>query len=354
MNMEKWLSDLINTHEKKAMPLLSYPSTQLMFISVDELSYDPICQAIGMRLLIDRYDMPIAGAYMDLSVEAEAFGAHCVHKTDEVPTITGKLIETQEQADALQVPEIGAGRTGICVEGIADAKKLITDRPVFANCTGPFSLGGRLMDVNEILLMTLEEPEMVHTILEKATEFIIKYIKAFKEVGADGVIMAEPLAGLLSAGLMQEFSSDYVKRIVDEVQDEEFLILYHNCAGGMERKIEQTIATGCKMFHYGEMADMAEILEKMPKDVLIMGNISPAAVFKANSSHKMAIDTQNLLVRCMDNKNFLISSGCDIPADTSIENIDRFFEVVTSGYYKSKLWYSLTDKPRVWNLDNIK
>lgn len=351
MNMKYWLSEQMKTPRKKAMPLLSYPSIQLMFINIEELSYDPHFQALGMRLFADRYDMPIASGYMDLSIEAEAFGANCVHKPDEIPTITGKLITTQEEAEALQVPEIGAGRTGIAIDGIKNAKMLIGDRPVFANCCGPFSLAGRLMDVNEILLETIEDPDLVHVVLEKSTEFILKYIKAYKAVGADGVIMAEPLAGLLSPSLMQEFSSDYVKRISDEVQDNEFMIMYHNCAGGMERKIDETISTGCKMYHYGDNTNMMEILDKMPDDVMILGNISPSAVFKADSSNKMALSTANLLIRCMLNNNFMISSGCDIPADTPIENIDKFFEVVNLGYYKQDLWFQMTDKPKYWDLD---
>ena len=351
MNMKYWLQQQMATPRKKAMPLLSYPSIQLMFVNIEELCRDAKFQALGMRLLADRYDMPIAGGYMDLSIEAEAFGANCVYKPTEIPTITGQLITTQEEADALKVPEIGDGRTGIAVEGIKFAKMLIGDRPVFANCCGPFSLAGRLMDVNEILLETLEDPDLVHTVVEKATQFILKYIKAYKEVGADGVIMAEPLAGLLSPSLMQEFSSDYVKKIADEVQDNEFLIMYHNCSGGMERKIDETLSTGCKMFHYGDQTDMMEILDKMPNDVMILGNVSPSAVFKADSSNKMAISTANLLIRCMLNNNFMISSGCDIPADTSIENIDKFFEVVELGYYKQDLWFQMTDKPHYWDLD---
>jgi len=351
MNMEYWLKKQMTTPKKKAMPLLSYPSIQLMFVNIEELSHDAKFQALGMRLLADRYDMPIASGYMDLSIEAEAFGANCVHRPNEIPTITGQLITTQEEADALKVPEVGDGRTGIAVEGIRLAKMLISDRPVFANCCGPFSLAGRLMDVNEILLETLEDPDLVHTVVEKATQFILKYIKTYKEIGADGIIMAEPLAGLLSPSLMEEFSTDYVKRIADEVQDKEFMIMYHNCAGGMERKIDETIGTGCRMFHYGDSTNMMEILDKMPEDVLILGNISPSAVFNADSSNKMAISTANLLIRCMLHNNFMISSGCDIPADTPIENIDKFFEVVELGYYKQDLWFQMTDKPHYWDLE---
>jgi hypothetical protein len=123
-----------------------------------------------------------------------------------------------------------------------------------------------------------------------------------------------------------------------------------NDRGPRMEKIEQVIDTGCKMFHFGDGANMAEILEKMPEDVAVLGNISPSAVFKAQSSKKMALDTQTLLVHCMHHKNFIISSGCDIPADTAIENIDKFFEVVNLGYYKQKIWYKISDRPREWKL----
>ena len=78
-----------------------------------------------------------------------------------------------------------------------------------------------------------------------------------------------------------------------------------------------------------------------------MGNISPSAVFMCDSTDKMAIDTQNLLRQCMVCENFMISSGCDIPAATPLANIDKFFEVINLGYHKARLfnqihrWYSL-------------
>ena len=40
-------------------------------------------------------------------------------------------------------------------------------------------------------------------------------------------------------------------------------------------------------------------------------------------------------------ENFMISSGCDIPANTPLENIDKFFEVINLGYHKARLWYQI-------------
>ena len=110
---------------------------------------------------------------------------------DEVPTVTGSIVHSEEEADALKVPEIGAGRTQIYIDAIGKAVELVQDRPVFAGVIGPFSLAGRLMDVTEAMIYCYDEPDMVHTVLEKATEFLIKYITHTKQWGANGVLVAE-------------------------------------------------------------------------------------------------------------------------------------------------------------------
>lgn len=99
-----------------------------------------------------------------------------------------------------------------------DAKR-VTDRPVFAGCVGPFSLAGRLTDVSEAMILCYEDPDNMKILLEKCTEFLIKYAKEYKKIGANGIIMAEPLAGVLSPDLAAEFSEPYVRAVVEAVQD---------------------------------------------------------------------------------------------------------------------------------------
>jgi uroporphyrinogen decarboxylase len=145
-----------------------------------------------------------------------------------VPTVKGRLITDEDEAEALVVPTVGSGRTGIYIEAVKKAVERITDRPVFAGMIGPFSLAARLLDVTEIMMDCYDEPDMVHIVLEKSTEFLVEYAKAYKSAGAAGIVMAEPVSGLLSPMLEEEFSSPYVKKIVDAVQDEGFSVIYHN------------------------------------------------------------------------------------------------------------------------------
>lgn len=174
-NMKNWVSEMLAAPVKKAMPVLSFPAIQMMGITVKDLISSSDYQAQGMKLVADRVDSAASVSLMDLSLEAECFGSEIRFSDDEVPTVIGSVVNSEEEADALVVPEIGAGRTSIYIEAIEKAVKLIEDRPILAGVIGPFSLAGRLMDVSEAMIYCYEEPDMVHTVLEKVTEFIIKY-----------------------------------------------------------------------------------------------------------------------------------------------------------------------------------
>ncbi|MBP2662061.1 MAG: uroporphyrinogen-III decarboxylase [Firmicutes bacterium] len=334
MNMKQWVADQLAAPRKNAMPVLSFPSVQLMGITVAQLISSSDLQSKGMKMVADRCKTAAAVSMMDLSIEAEAFGAKIRVSDDEVPTVIGAILQEPEDVEALKVPAVGTGRTGLYIEAISKAVKLITDRPVFAGVIGPYSLAGRLIGMTEIMVNCYEEPEMVTTTLEKVTEFIIKYIKGYKAVGTNGVVIAEPVAGLLSPELMVEFSGVYVKRIIDAVQDDTFAVIYHNCGNAtfkMTKEIADIDACG---YHFGDAVNMKEIVEKMPSDVLVMGNVSPAKTFRLGTPELVRTETLSVMNDCCSHPNFVISSGCDIPPASSWDNIDAFFAAVEEFYKK--------------------
>lgn len=331
-NMKQWVAETLAAPVKKAMPVLSFPAIQMMGISVKELISSSDLQAKGMKLVADRVDAAVAVSLMDLSLEAECFGSTIHVSDDEVPTVIGSVVSTEEEADALVVPEIGAGRTAIYIEAIEKAVQMIEDRPVLAGVIGPFSLAGRLMDVTEAMIYCYEEPDMVHTVLEKVTEFLIKYILEYKKVGANGVVVAEPLAGLLSPSLAEEFSAEYMKKIVDAVQDDEFIVVYHNCGNCTIQQIDSILSIGAPVVHFGNAIDMAEMMPLIPADVIASGNVDPAGQLKDGTVESVKADTKSIMEKCCKYPNFVISSGCDIPPMAKWENIEAFFEAVNEYY----------------------
>ncbi len=332
MNMKNWFDSICVNGSTKTMPILSFPSITLMDISVKELISDPEIQAKAMKLIADRCDTLASVSMMDLSVEAEAFGATIRFSDDEVPTVIGQLVGDMDAVEALKVPEIGDGRTGLYVNALEKATKLITDRPVFAGVIGPYSLTGRLMDLSQVMMLCYDEPETVHACLEKTTQFIIKYAKAFKAVGANGLVIAEPAAGLLSPALNEEFSVPYVKKIIEAVQDDTFGIVYHNC-GNTIPLINSILSLGASAYHFGNAIDISQMMTLVPSNVIVMGNVEPAGQFRNGTPESIYAVTTEILKKCSHYKNFAISSGCDIPPLSPWANIDSFFKAI-SDYYK--------------------
>lgn len=331
-DMKAWLEELKAAPAKKAMPVLSFPAIQLMGVSVKELISDSDLQAKGMALVAQRVDSAASVSLMDLSVEAECFGAQIRVSDEEVPTVVGQVVSTEEEAEALAIPEVGACRTGLYIDAIKKAAGLITDRPVFAGVIGPFSLAARLLDVTEVMIDCYEEPDMVHIVLDKVTQFLCAYCQAYKEAGANGVVLAEPVAGLLSPALAEEFSGPYVKRIVDAVQDDSFLLIYHNCGGSTIQQIDSILATGSAAYHFGNAIDMAEMMTHIPAGTVAMGNVDPAGEFRNGTPDSIRAATLAVMDACCKYPNFVISSGCDIPPLSRWENIDAFFAAVREYY----------------------
>lgn len=328
MNIRELLWEVARSSKKQALPILSFPAAQKLGVSVETLVKSADLQAQAM-VLVARETPTLAGiSLMDLSVEAEAFGAQVRFTEDEIPAIVGQLVSDEDEANALTVPDLSAGRAMLCVEAVRKAKAAITDKPLMAGMIGPYSLAGRLCDVTEIMYLCFDEPETVHTVLDKATRYLIQYGQAMKDAGADGIMMAEPLAGILSPDMAQEFSVPYVKRIIDALQDDSFSVIYHNCGNSVPQMLEEIYSQGAAAYHFGNAVDMSHIMANTPADILAMGNIDPAGQFVGGTVESITDATRKLMEKCGKYPNFVPSSGCDIPAHANWENIHAFFKAI--------------------------
>ena len=315
----------------KTMPILSFPSARLLGVTVSELLKTPEMQAKGMLAIRDRCPVSAAVSMMDLSVEAEAFGAQVHFFEDEVPVVTKGIMDEIEQAASITVPAIGTGRTALYIETVRKAKEKITDIPVFCGCIGPYSLASRLFDMTELMYACFDDEENTLLLLEKATQFIISYITAFKAAGADGVVLAEPVAGMLSPNLARQFSDPFVTKIFEAVGDESFVTVYHNCGNAVADMKDSLAKIPADVFHFGNAVKLSALFPAFPAQKIIMGNVDPV-LFKNGTPAEIEKHTKAVLEECNGFANFLLSSGCDIPADARWENLDAYFKTVGEFY----------------------
>lgn len=325
-NMHEWVQEILNSRKRMAFPLMPYIGLALTGEKVLDVVKDGQSQSECVKAVATKYPSSASITIMDLSVEAEAFGSTIRFAENEVPTAIGIIVDNANAANTLKVPRVGDGRTGEYIRAASLVANTITDRPVFGCHIGPFSLAARLCGMTEIMVKLRKEPEMIHTVLDKCADFLVEYAKAYKDAGVNGIVIAEPAAGLISPVQCETFSSKYVARIVSAVQDENLMVILHNCGNTM-KLVPAILNTGAMGIHFGNAVDMAQIMPQVPTPVIAFGNVNPV-LFRNGSTAEIKESTAELLHAMGKYPNYVISSGCDIPPGTPQDNINAFFEAL--------------------------
>ena len=322
--INRWIEETLRQQKRRAIPIMTHPGIELCGKTVKEAVTDGAVHADAIIKLNEEYPADASTVIMDLTVEAEAFGAEVVFPEDEVPSVVGRLVSDFESVQTLEIPPLSAGRVPEYLKANRLTAQSIQDKPVLAGCIGPFSLAGRLFDLSEMLMAIYIEPETVTLLLEKCTQFLTNYCQAIKKTGVQGVIIAEPAAGLVSNEDCLKYSTHYVKQMIDAVQDETFLVILHNC-GNTGHCTEAMIASGANGLHFGNKINMADALADCPENILVMGNLDPVSLFKQSTPDEVFKQTLALLNASKEHPNFVLSTGCDVPPHIPQENIQSFY-----------------------------
>ena len=109
---------VLNSPRRLALPIAIYPGLWLTGAKVSDIVTNPRAQFDAQSALRERYRSPFALSAMDLSAEAEAFGCTVAISDAEIPTVTGRLVTSLEQAKTLAVPQPGDKRTCVYIEAV--------------------------------------------------------------------------------------------------------------------------------------------------------------------------------------------------------------------------------------------
>ena len=322
--MRRFFETALAASPRLVLPILTFPGAALARVTLRQMVTGPDAQVAAVRAVHERYDLRVVLSAMDLSAESEAFGCEVHLSDDEVPTVTGRRVVDRAGADALEVPEPGAGRTSVYLETVRRLTQLPGRPFVLGGMVGPFSLAARIYGVSEALGVTLDDPELAHSLVAKAARFLTAYAQAFKAAGADGVIMAEPTAGLLSPRALGEVCSAYGRKIVMAVADAGFTVLLHNCAARLVH-LPHVLASGARALHFGAPMDLPAALNQVPATTLVCGNLDPSRVFVQSTPAEVTLATKALRSATAACPNHVLSSGCDLPPGTPLANLDAFF-----------------------------
>ncbi len=310
-------------------PLVTFPGLSLTGCSVKLAQQNFGEHFKVVKAVADTFHPDLIFPLMDLSVEANAIGSYTVFPRDETASVLN---------GDFNIAELSAGeRVNISFDtrllGYVETMKMMSiGLPVEilrgAYVTGPYTLAALLMGAEEAAAATIERRELLHEVCSFAMGKIQQYVRLLVASGAQLVCVLEPSAVMLGPGQFQEFSAEYVRRMCEVCTQGEVSVLYHICGNSMHI-VDAMAESGVDALSLDSPdagVDLPAVAERVGDKVVVIGNINPTGRILHGTSADVEKDVLRLLDDMKACRNFVLSTGCDLPQETPIENIKTFME----------------------------
>lgn len=308
-------------------PLVGFPGVSLANTSIKlaQQNYGEHFKVI--QQLVERFHPDIAFPLMDLSVEANATGRYTIFPVNDSATVPHADF-SYDELDAMRTIDI---QKDTRIFGYIKTLRMMNENlPADvvrgAYVVGPYTLAGLILGADKAALATLLEPEKLHSLVRFATDLITQYANFFIDVGAQLVCILEPTAVMLGPHQFAEFSGDYIRAIRIACQQRGVPTVLHVCGNSMHLLLEMS-ATGVQGLSLDAPetgVDLKRAAQIVPSNVVLIGNISPVRTLLTGTPAEVEQEVRALLMMMNPYPNFVLSTGCDLPQKTPLENIDAF------------------------------
>ncbi len=308
-------------------PLMGFPGITITggSIKLAQQNYGEHYRAI--KALVGRFRPDMIFPLMDLSVEANALGRYTMFPKHDSATVPKDAFEEGE-LDRLADVNIAFDMRLL---GYVQVLKLMsiglpTDVVRGAYVAGPYSLAALIIGADNAALATLLEPAMLHRLCTFTTDHILQYIRLLISAGAQTICLLESSAVMLGPDQFEEFSARYVRKIAKSSRYNGANTIYHTCGNTMHLVGHMAGAgvNGISLDAASAGVDLSKAAALTPADVAIIGNICPTGALLTGTPADVEREVVVLLDAMRQYPNFILSTGCDLPQETPLENIEAF------------------------------
>jgi len=135
---------------------------------------------------------------------------------------------------------------------------------------------------------------------------------------------------LLSPEIWRRFVWPYLIRLISEVIDYKLIPLLH-LDGNWDRELERfkALPAGKMIFAFDGYKDIIRAKEILGNHSCIMGDVPAVMLF--NSTPEEVYEYSLKLVNKLGPRGFILHSGCDIPENAKLENVQAMVSAAVEG-----------------------
>ena len=260
-------------------------------------------------------------APFDMGVEAEVLGSKVNYYSHQdgilYPTIIEHVSEKVAELE-IKVPSdlAGAGRIPVVTEALGIMHKELGNEVMIGSWVlGPYTLAGQLVDLSDLAKSAFKRTELVNSILQQLTDYLIALIDLYRKAGADYITVREMGAGpdILSPRMFKALIQPHLIRLFNAIESPKIL---HMC-GDTNAIIELLNECGADALSLEKKNLITETRHKLGPGVLIFGDIDPYGVLVQGT----VADVEKAVQEAFNAGVNALWPGCDIWPDVPEVNM---------------------------------
>lgn len=298
---------------------------------ISEFNTDPKTLAKAQIAAYRKFGYDSIRIFTDLFPWAEAMGAKV-----KLPEDNTADLETPALADIADIDNLEPanpykdGRLPVQLEAM---KYLVEEVGSEISCSvgvvGPFTNAFFLAGVEKTLNLILKNPEAVHKLCKVSLEASKAFAEAAINLGLNPAI-SEPMSSctVVSPAAFRKYSLPYLKELVDFIRDKGKGTVIHVC--GQTQKIWSDLADmGIAGMSIDNVASLSECKKIIGDRTKILGNVDPGGVMYAGTPADVRKNTLMAILEGYDSpKGYILMSGCSLPVETPLENVQSMMDTV--------------------------
>lgn len=236
------------------------------------------------------------------------------------PVVTRHPAASEEEALSLEVPPdvTRAGALPIAL-GIA-RREAEQGMPVTLQIGSPFTWAGSVIGEERMMMWMLKKPDLVHRVLDKVSEFVVKVAEHYaREFGAETLMAFHGAATesnkLISPKQFETFALPYVQRVNRRVIDLGVSSMFVHICGEQNRNLEywrQVPLAEHTILSFGREVPLRKAMEMFPGQI-IAGNVDPTLIQEGRPEEVLAQARECIETAKDHSAGYVLMAGCDVP-----------------------------------------
>jgi uroporphyrinogen decarboxylase len=271
---------------------------------------------------LERYGYDAVFSVMDVNVETEAVGSVLRYRNNQYPVIERYALSWKGDWNLSLPDPQRAGRMPEMLKALRILRQKLGNDVLIAGCVlGPFTLATQLLGIETALYTAVDEPSRLEDGMDLAADVIIRFGLAQLQAGAHLPLVFNPSASpaVIPPKFFREFELPRLKKVFRAFAGAGAVANWLHIAGPIKPIMSCYPKASVNMANFDHCVSAEDAGNELP-DTCLTGNLRPLAFTKARPED-IETEALNLLTTFRGRGGFILSSGGEIPPESSPENV---------------------------------